>query len=138
MKKRKKKKRIISEERRLMQGWVFDLAYRLMDDHMMTRSSALKLAYLNRKLLGMLGRGTVSFLYKKADGTLRRAYGTLRADLIPLKPKNPNMVKEYDDSIKTFVYYDTERGSFRCFRACSLLRIYGFTILDNKSKPQQQ
>ena len=109
-----------------------------MDDHMMTRSSALKLAYLNRKLLGMLGRGTVSFLYKKADGTLRRAYGTLRADLIPLKPKNPNMVKEYDDSIKTFVYYDTVRGSFRSFRACSLLRIYGFTILDNKSKPQQQ
>ena len=135
MKKRKKK---MSDERRLMQGWVFDLAYRLMDDHMMTRSSALKLAYLNRKLLGMLGQGEVHFLYRKGDGTLRRATGTLRSDLIPLKPKNPNRVKFYDDSIKSFVYYDTETGGFRSFRACSLLRIYGFTILDNKSKPQQQ
>ena len=138
MKKRKKKKRYISEERRLMQGWAFNLAYRLMDDHMLTRSEALKLAYLNRTLLEMLGQGEVRFLYRKGDGTLRVAKGTLRADLIPLKPNQKAMPKKYDDIQTAFVYYDTVTGGFRSFRACSLLRIYGYTEPDDKLKPQQQ
>ena len=138
MKKRKKKKRIIPEERRLLQGWVFNLAYRLMDDHMLTRSEALKLAYLNRTLLELLGQGVVEFIYQKGDGTLRRAKGTLRSDLIPLKPSQKRMPKKYDDTITSFVYWDTKTGGWRSFRACSLLYIYEYLESDNKQKPQQQ
>ena len=52
-----------------------DLANRLTDDSEvpMVRSEAFRQAHLVRRLLERLGQGAVTFRYRKADGSLRRA-----------------------------------------------------------------
>ena len=51
----------------------------------------------------------VAFQYKKKDGTIRNAIGTLKADMLPPieGSRRPN------DSV--CVYYDIEKQAFRCF-----------------------
>lgn len=112
------------DERRLLQGWVFRLAHRMMEKHGLSRSEALKLAYRNRKLQEMLGQGEVTFWYQKEDLSLRRAIGTLRKDLIPQPPNEAVAKRKCDDDKVTFVYYDLEKKGFRSFRAFSIISFY--------------
>ena len=109
-------------ERRLLQGWVFRLAYRLMEKDGLARSESLRLAWNNLRLLEKLGQGEVTFYYQKEDGSTRKAIGTLRHDLIPLPPREAYTTKEYDDDKLTFVYYDLQKKGFRSFRASKLIR----------------
>lgn len=60
----------------------------------------------------------VTFYYTKADGSIRKAIGTLRnvpagATLGGKKVTKP--------SYKTMTYYDIERNSFRCFKVENLI-----------------
>lgn len=60
----------------------------------------------------------VTFYYSKADGTIRKALGTLinmpsGATLGGKKFTKP--------SFKTMAYFDTERKAFRCFRIENLI-----------------
>jgi hypothetical protein len=54
-----------------------ELAAFLCDEHDMSKSSAMELAHLTRELLQRLGEGRVWFRYRKEDGTIREAVGTL-------------------------------------------------------------
>jgi len=60
--------------------------------------------------------GIVRFSYLKKDGTIRTAIGTLKKNLLPetlgTGKKAPNDV---------FVYYDTEKSSWRSFRKENIL-----------------
>lgn len=60
----------------------------------------------------------VTFYYSKADGSIRKAIGTLRnlpagATLGGKKITKP--------SYKTMAYFDTERNAFRCFKIENLI-----------------
>lgn len=63
-------------------------------------------------------KGVVTFYYQKADGSIRKALGTLKnlpadATLGGKKVTKP--------SYKTMAYFDTEKNSFRCFKVENLI-----------------
>ena len=104
----------------LLGAWVCDLANRLMDESGLpvTRREAFRQAHLMRRLLEALGEGVVQFSYRKADGTLRRARGTLAAGFDPLfdayEYKAPLQPTVYDDAL-CFAYWDLDKHAFRAF-----------------------
>lgn len=63
-------------------------------------------------------RGIVTFTYKKADGTIREARGTLRRSLLP--PTKGTGIKP---SPLVFVYYDVDKCGWRSFKRENLLTI---------------
>ena len=65
------------EMQRLLCSWTMELAAYLRQKYNMDKKRALELAHLNRELLTRLGTGRVWFDYKKQDGTIREACGTL-------------------------------------------------------------
>ena len=78
-----KKAHGMPEHQRLLCRWTMELAALLVREHNLTKSRALELAHLNRKLLMRLGSGKVRFVYQKEDGTEREALGTLCRGIAP-------------------------------------------------------
>ena len=117
----------------LLGAWVCDLANRLINDceTPMTQSEAFRKAHLTRELLENLGKGKVCFQYRKQNGELREAYGTLRRGIDPAFD-----AYVYKDEAKTnqnaeslnFTYWDLEKKGFRTFSAARLVKIVAVAI----------
>lgn len=60
----------------------------------------------------------VEFTYKKMDGTIRQAAGTLRSDIIPAVK---NLMRKKRQGIQ--VYFDHGKGEWRSFDVRNLLSI---------------
>lgn len=74
-------------------------------------SECLKVAWANYKLKKSLRKGIVHFEFRKKDGSLRRAVGTLKETFLPsLKGSG---VRRSDEVI---TYFDLEKNGFRAFR----------------------
>ena len=127
MKRQSKRKPTQDESARLLNRWVFDHAYMLVEEFNLSRSEAFRRAHLAKELLDALGRGEVYFVYEKKDGTLREAHGTL----------HHGISAKYDDyEYKTdetagdkyakldISYWDLDTGGFRSF---SINNIRGIT-----------
>lgn len=75
-------------------------------------SKCLERAWALYHLAKEMRTRVVTFYYTKADGTIRRAEGTLQnlpiGSSLGKKGKAP--------SYKTMAYYDTEKKGFRCFK----------------------
>ena len=80
-------------------------------------SEALKCAWANLKLKAALKVKIVEFYFKKTDGTLRQAFGTLMSDRVP----ETKGTKKTADNCQ--VYFDTEKEEWRCFKKCNLVKI---------------
>lgn len=69
-----------------------------------------------------LHEGEVEFEYKKLNGEIRKARGTLNFDMIPteLHPK-----ANVDPKINEYVvhYYDLDKNGWRCFIRDSLISV---------------
>ena len=97
----------------------------------LTRSEAFRKAHLTRELLENLGKGKVCFQYRKQDGTLREAYGTLRRGI-----DTEFDAYVYKDDVKTnqnaeslnFTYWDLEKEGFRTFSAARIVKIIAVAI----------
>jgi hypothetical protein len=61
----------------------------------------------------------VKFYFQKIDGSIREAYGTLNANIVPATSGNDNRRK--NQTVQT--YFDTEKSEFRCFKKANLIRI---------------
>jgi hypothetical protein len=61
--------------------------------------------------------GVVRFAYEKADGSLRRAVGTLKEVSAMVKGTG-------SENYKTVAYYDLEAGGFRSFKVENLITVY--------------
>lgn len=83
-----------------------------------TMSEALKVAWANMKLKAAMKQRIVKFYFKKVDGSVREAYGTLKENLIPAT-NGDNRKK--NDTVQ--VYFDTERQEYRCYKKANLLNI---------------
>ena len=110
------------------------MAY-LRQKYNMDKKRALELAHLNRELLTRLGTGRVWFDYKKLDGTIREACGTLckgiSEDFDAYKCKGTPAPKQADKWLtECFVYWDLEEGGFRTFKASRLIKIKAATIVN--------
>ena len=129
------------EEKNLMNRWVFDHAYAMMDEFNMNRSEAFRRAHLARELVVALGEGVVTFQYEKQDGDLREAMGTLRWGIDPTTPTRP---PQGEDSVTpprrrrrepdslNFTYWDLEKHGFRTFSAARIVKIIAVAIPNYK------
>lgn len=78
-------------------------------------SEALKRAWQLYRLRKQMKSTPIKFLYKKVDGSLREAYGTL-VDVM-------NTVKgNGKECFKTFKYFDLEAEAWRSFRVENFIK----------------
>jgi len=80
-------------------------------------SEGLKKAWAISRLKEKMYKGIVKFHFIKIDGSIREAYGTLNEKLIPPVIGDSNRKK--NDTV--FVYFDTEKGEWRCFKKANLV-----------------
>ena len=97
---------------------LMNLAWQFVKRYGSTMSMALKSAWLNLKLRAELAIRIVKFYFQKVDGTIREAFGTLKANLIPATSGTDTRKK--NDT--TQVYYDTEKQEWRCFKKMNLVK----------------
>ena len=98
---------------------VMSLAWQMVKKNGFSMSEALKVAWANLKFKAQMKNKIVKFYFKKVDGSVREAYGTLNEKLMPAITGTDKRAK--NDTVQT--YYDTERQEFRCFKKANLLKI---------------
>lgn len=96
---------------------VMQMAWSFVRKNGYSMSEALKCAWANLKLKVALKVKVVEFYFKKTDGTLRQAFGTLLDSRVP----ETKGTKKTADNCQ--VYFDTEEGDWRCFKKCNLIKI---------------
>lgn len=101
-----------------MKSQVFSLAWQFIKKNGYSLSEALKCAWANIKLRKQMAEKIVKFRFLKVDGTIREAYGTLMANMLP---QSKGTGRKQNDAIQT--YYDTEKGEYRCFKKANLIAI---------------
>lgn len=84
-----------------------------------TLSEALKAAWANFKLKVRMHREIVRFYFRKVDGTIREAWGTLAQHIIP-ETKGTDTRKP-NPTIQT--YFDTEKQEWRCYKTANLISV---------------
>ena len=95
------------------------MAWQFVKRNGFTMSEALHAAWLNFKLKVAMAVRIVKFYFQKVDGSIREAYGTLNASIVPDTSGNDNRRK--NDTVQ--VYYDSERGDWRCYKKANLISI---------------
>lgn len=98
---------------------VMNLAWQFVKRNGFTMSEALKLAWQNIKLKAALTTGICKFYFQKVDGSIREAYGTLKAELLPGHTTESG--RKVNPTIQT--YFDTEKQEWRCFKKANLMNI---------------
>ena len=97
---------------------IMTLAWQFIKKNGFNIREALQTAWQNYKLRQKMLAGIVKFYYRKVDGSIREAYGSLKADLLP---ETMGTGRKSNDTVQT--YFDTEKGEFRCFKKANLLTI---------------
>ena len=97
---------------------IMSLAWQLVKRNGMNMSEALKTAWRNIKLRVAMKSRIVKFYFRKIDGSLREAYGTLKDSLTP---SVENGGRRSNDTLQT--YFDTEKGDWRCYKKANLIFI---------------
>lgn len=90
------------------------MAWQFVKRNGYTMSEAMKVAWMNLKLRKAMKKGIVRFCFRKVDGTIREAFGTLKENLLPPTQGNTRN----NPTIQT--YYDTEKMAWRCFKVANL------------------
>ena len=83
---------------------VMNLAWQFVKKNGYTMAEALKCAWVNIKLRAALNKRICKFYFQKVDGSLREAYGTLKAELIP---QTKGDERKRNNTVQ--VYFDTEK-----------------------------
>ena len=117
------------ESRRMMSSWTLELANWLMSEKDLERREAFLKAHLVRRLLDGLGQGVVVFQYRKENGEIRQARGTLCPgvsedfDHYEYKRDDSDAFSRADER-GVYVYFDLDRRAFRSFAAWRLINAY--------------
>ena len=75
-----------------------------------------------KEFYAKLQKGKVHFQYRKKDGTLRKAFGTLAADLLPAPASSTDTRDSARDRMKrrfpddSVLYYDLDKKAFKSFK----------------------
>lgn len=107
----------MATEKRNQLKEIMSLAWSFVRKNGYSMSEALKCAWTNIKLRALLHKKVVEFYFKKTDGTLRQAFGTLMSNRIP----ETKGTKKAADNCQ--VYWDCEKEEWRCFKKCNLMKI---------------
>lgn len=98
---------------------IMKMAWQFVKRNGMTLAEGLKKAWQVFKLKAAMAKGIVRFYFRKVDGTIREAYGTLKAELMPEVKGEDNRRK--NDTVQ--VYFDTEKQEFRCFKLANIVTL---------------
>lgn len=101
-----------------MKKKVMSLAWSFVRGNGLSIREALQVAWLNVKVRKAMDTRIVGFRFKKVDGTIREAYGTLMPTVLP-----PAKGTDKPHSSWVQVYFDTERNEYRCFKKVNLLEV---------------
>ena len=83
-----------------------------------TLSEALKQAWTLFKFKARMRAGIVRFYFRKVDGSVREAWGTLAEALVP-----PTLGSNRRENPTVQTYYDTEKAEWRCFKIANLINV---------------
>lgn len=108
----------MSNERKSTLATVMNLAWQFVRRNGYTLSEALKCAWVNIKLKAAMKNGIVQFFFKKVDGTMRQAFGTLKSELMG---ETQGTSRRANDNVQ--VYWDSEKSEYRSFKKCNLVKI---------------
>ena len=108
----------MSKERKNQLSEIMNLAWAFVRKNGYTIKEALKCAWANIKLRTQLTFRVVEFYFKKVDGTLRQAFGTLRSDKVA---ETKGTGRKPSDNVQ--VYFDTEKSEWRSFKKCNLIKV---------------
>lgn len=75
---------------------------------------------VSNALIKKLTEGSVSFKYRKIDGTIREATGTLNNELIPADAGSAIVPA---DTAATVAYYDLGANGWRAFRTDAVVSV---------------
>lgn len=106
----------MSNERKSTLSNVMSLAWQFVKRNGFSLSEALTIAWRNIKLRAAMSSRIVRFYFRKVDGTIREAYGTLADKLTPATL--PTSSRRTNDTVQT--YFDTEKQEWRCFKKANL------------------
>ena len=95
----------------MLQAWTF------VKRNGYTMAEAMKCAWANMKLRKAMASRIVRFYFQKVDGTIREAFGTLKESIVP-----PTLGTERRKNDTVQVFFDTEKGEWRCFKKANLMR----------------
>lgn len=108
----------MATEKRNQLREIMQMAWSFVKKNGYTMSEALRCAWTNIKLRALLHKKIVEFYFKKTDGTLRQAFGTLKEGLIG---EVKDTGRKPSDNVQ--VYWDTEKSEYRSFKKCNLIKI---------------
>ena len=74
----------------------------------------------NADLRALMKKGKVTFQYKKNDGTIRQAVGTLKSELITRKPAGGVC---HPKNAGYSLYFDVEKDGFRVYAESRLIGV---------------
>ena len=97
---------------------VMSLAWQFVHKNGFGRSHALRAAWENLKLRDEMGSCIVKFYFRKSNGTVREAWGTLNPKFMP--PVTSTRKRAANDTVQC--YWDTECSQFRSYKKANLLR----------------
>ena len=94
------------------------MAWTFVKRNSFSMSEALICAWANMKLKSAMKQKIVKFYFKKVDGSIREAHGTLKENLIPATSGDN---RKKNDTVQ--VYFDTEKQEYRCFKKANLITL---------------
>nr|WP_302831808.1 SH3 beta-barrel fold-containing protein [uncultured Bacteroides sp.] len=109
----------MSTQKRNQLSEIMRLAWQFVRKNGFSMSEALKCAWANLKLKAAMKDRIVKFYFQKVDGSIREAFGTLKASLLP--PANGEDSRRKSDTVQ--VYFDTEKSEYRCFKKANLIKL---------------
>lgn len=96
---------------------IMKTAWQFRKQYNLSMSEALKQAWANFKLKKELSERVVMFYFRKVNGEIRQAYGTLMANIVPATAGNRKTNNENQ------IYFDTEKLGWRSFKKVNLISI---------------
>ena len=100
---------------------LFVFSYNIMNaSELVYESRKTKKSELQR-LRRLLKKGVVEFMYKKVDGTERKARGTLKTSLIPEIDRGDDRIKNTNKDVLN--YWDLKKDDWRCMRKDNFIKI---------------
>jgi len=98
---------------------VMATAWAVRKSENVTMSEALRQAWKSFKLKMRMKTEVVKFAFRKVDGTLREAVGTLMDSVVSAYERKTKGERTPNYSLQT--YWDMEKQQFRCYKVSGLL-----------------
>ncbi len=120
------KRKRITEQNQLRHSWIMSLCNTLVYRDLMLRSEALRKAFAAWDILDGLGKGTVEFMFRKENGEVRFAKGTLcrgidRGFDSYQGGRKDTARRDNSNTDGIYTFWDLEKHGFRTFKARNLL-----------------